>query len=191
MSRCVSVVWNWRASATALAARGLCASESKVSDELVAWRECGGAAVPRCGGRRRRAQAILTFASELDSTPNTSCVDCQLIYTRSTLSAVVHTPSSTSPQSLVEACRVVLLGERMAHTRGNPVVQGLHEASCIQGCALLGLRPLRHIAVEIDPAASRNTQELYPDVIAFRDIRKFNRESLHLALSGVILTFVA
>ena len=37
----------------------------------------------------------------------------------------------------------------------------------------------------IDSNATRNTAELYPDVVAFRDIRTFSRASLHVALSGV------
>ena len=55
---------------------------------------------------------------------------------------------------------------------------------------ILGLRPVRHIAIEIESTATRNTAELYPDVVAFRDIRTFSRANLHVALSGVEVEFV-
>ena len=55
---------------------------------------------------------------------------------------------------------------------------------------LLGVRPVRHIAIELDTAANRNTAELYPDVVIFRDITTTSRDDLHVALSGCEITFI-
>ena len=55
---------------------------------------------------------------------------------------------------------------------------------------LLGVKPIRHIAIEIDAAAARNSSELYPDVLAFRDVRDFTREACHNATAGCHIDFV-
>ena len=59
-----------------------------------------------------------------------------------------------------------------------------------RACDLLGVRLVRHIAVESDPNAIRATTEVYPDTIHFRDVIEFSRESLHNALAGVCILFV-
>ena len=47
---------------------------------------------------------------------------------------------------------------------------------------ILGLQPIRHIAIDIDKAAARNTKELYPDMIHFRDFTVGSIDDLHQAL---------
>ena len=49
---------------------------------------------------------------------------------------------------------------------------------------LLGVRPLRHLSVEIDRAATRNTQEVSPDAIITDDIRTFAEEAAKNTLVG-------
>ena len=53
-----------------------------------------------------------------------------------------------------------------------------------RACDLLGVPLVRHIAVENDTEAIRAVAEVYPDVIHFRDVVEFSRESLHGALAG-------
>ena len=50
---------------------------------------------------------------------------------------------------------------------------------------LLGVVPVRHVAVEIDKAARRAAHEVWPDIHYFRDITEFSRQVAHDALSGV------
>ena len=50
---------------------------------------------------------------------------------------------------------------------------------------LLGITPVRHIAVEIDKGARRAAHEVWPEIHYFRDIVEFTRQVLHDALAGV------
>ena len=59
-----------------------------------------------------------------------------------------------------------------------------------RACDLLGVHLVRHVAVEIDPDAIRAVNEVYPDVLHFRDVVEFTREVLHGALAGVRALFV-
>ena len=55
---------------------------------------------------------------------------------------------------------------------------------------LLGLRPLRHTSVEIDPCATRYATHLYLDVLHIKDIWEFTRERFHGAISGADIRLV-
>ena len=55
---------------------------------------------------------------------------------------------------------------------------------------LLGVQPLRHISVEIDKVAARNTEELYPDAASFRDVRELSIDQLDKSFAGGHLIFV-
>ena len=59
-----------------------------------------------------------------------------------------------------------------------------------RACDLLGVALIRHVAVEIDPDATRAVGEVYPDVIHYRDVVEFVRETIHNALAGVNILFV-
>ena len=59
-----------------------------------------------------------------------------------------------------------------------------------RACDLLGVKPIRHIAVEWDPDAIRAVGEVYPDVIHVGDVTELTRECLHKALSGAAIAFV-
>ena len=50
---------------------------------------------------------------------------------------------------------------------------------------LLGVTPVRHIAVELDKGARRAAHEVWPEIHYFRDIVEFTRQVIHDALSGV------
>ena len=50
---------------------------------------------------------------------------------------------------------------------------------------ILGITPVRHVAVEIDNGARRAAHEVWPDIHYFRDIVEFSRQVIHDALSGV------
>ena len=55
---------------------------------------------------------------------------------------------------------------------------------------LLGIRVVRHIAVECNKAAIRAEGEVYPEVVHFRDVIEFSGGDLHGALAGVQILFV-
>ena len=55
---------------------------------------------------------------------------------------------------------------------------------------LLGVQPLRHISVEIDKVAARNTEELYPDGVLFRDVRELTIDQQDKSFAGGRLLFV-
>ena len=55
---------------------------------------------------------------------------------------------------------------------------------------LIGVRVVRHVAVEQDKAAIRASSEIYPDIVHFRDVIEFSRGDLHGALAGVHILFV-
>ena len=59
-----------------------------------------------------------------------------------------------------------------------------------RACDLLGVKPIRHIAVDRDPDAVRVVSEVYPDVIHFKAVTGFTRDSLHKALAGATIAFV-
>ena len=50
---------------------------------------------------------------------------------------------------------------------------------------LLSVKPLRHLSVEIDRAATRNTQEVYPDAVLTDDIRVFDESAAEKYLGGI------
>ena len=59
-----------------------------------------------------------------------------------------------------------------------------------RACNLLGLKPLRHVAVENEKTAVRATSETFPEARAYRDINEFTRTIIHMCLSGARITFV-
>jgi hypothetical protein len=55
---------------------------------------------------------------------------------------------------------------------------------------LLGVRPLRHISVEVDRQAIRTVTAVYPDAILLDDIKEVDRAALDRHLSGVEARFI-
>ena len=55
---------------------------------------------------------------------------------------------------------------------------------------LLGVQPLRHMSVEIDKVAVRNTEDLNPDALTFRDVRELTIDQLDKSFAGGRLLFV-